>query len=120
MKACTTCGKSLGRKNVSGLCKLHRYNSKVVMPTNFAVLAQGKYAAQLAQELGVHVDTIRNWAYRIDLQLAPAPRTKPRPTIVASQPVPAVKSWCGQCERRVSVAEASACRSQWCKAKVAA
>ncbi len=119
-KTCTTCDKLLGRKNKSGLCLKHRYNSKVVMPTNFAVIAEGKYAAQLAAELGVHVDTIRNWAYHIDLQLAPAPRTRARPTIVASQSAAPSKSWCSQCERRVSFAEASNCRSQWCKVGFAA
>lgn len=36
------------------------------------------------------------------------------------KPAPQTHMFCGQCDRRVSVAEADACRSRWCKAKAVA
>lgn len=39
---------------------------------------------------------------------------------IVFRPPPALKTFCGQCERRVAAAESASCTSRFCKAMVAA
>lgn len=121
MKTCTKCGTKLGRKNSTGLCLKHRFNTTVLMPENFAELAQGKTSAQVAELLGIHIDTARAWAYRAGVELVQRAQKRPVSKARAVQAKAALgKSWCAQCDRRVFPNEAVSCRSQFCKAKAAA
>lgn len=54
------------------------------------------------------------WNARTAKPRRPKPVEKSIAVIPRWQPP---RPWCGQCERRVSAAEARQCSSQWCKAK---
>lgn len=136
MNTCKTCGRRIDSRNTSGYCKHHHRAAHMPKPWEFVAIAEGKTASVVARKLDVHVTTVRDWANRYGVTLArgfygrPATK-KPTPVIndraalkvidIAPQPAPApCKSWCAQCDRMVFSAEAAACRSQFCKAKVAA
>lgn len=133
-KVCQTCGIRLDSRNQTGFCKAHHRAAHLPSETEFAAFAEGKTAYFVSRRYGMHQTTVRDWAIRLGVKLAPSicgrPATrKPMPVINDMQSVAAVsvaaacsvgKSWCEQCQRRVSAVQAAACRSPFCKATVAA
>jgi hypothetical protein len=125
-RCCKRCGSELNEKNRSGYCRAHRQEAQNGPPPQFGELVAKHYAKDIAEILGVTATTVYRWAQRKGFALKVAHRggashlnTTPAPPQVVTLPVTA-KQWCQQCERRVSAAEASACRSQFCKAQAVA
>lgn len=121
---CGKCGRELDHRNRSGFCLSHRQAAESEPPENFAALAEAHYASDLARILGVDARQIYRWARRGGIALRIAPKggaALARIQALTYAPAPAqLKAFCAQCDRRVSADQAASCRSQFCKAKVAA